>query len=72
MSDIAVDLHPQFLVDEQGERHAVQLSMVEYDALMEIVEDYLAGQALDRAVANSEGLVDFEDVLARMKAKGEL
>ena len=33
------ELKPQFVTDERGARVAVLLSMTEYDAIMEILED---------------------------------
>src|SRR5438105_3298688 len=72
MADSAISVHPQFVVDEHGEPKAVQLSVAEFEALMELIEDYTDGLALDQAIETAEGFTDAEEVFARLRAKGKL
>jgi len=69
--DIAIK--PQYLTDEEGHRTAVVLSLEEFEAVMELVEDRNDAEALDRAIEESSGLFhDLDDVLERMKKDGRL
>jgi hypothetical protein len=52
---MSVEVHPQYLVDDSGERTSVLLSIEEFESLMQFVtedeEDLLAdAEALDRAL----------------------
>jgi hypothetical protein len=69
MSDMqAIEVHPQYLVDEEGQRHSVLLSLAEFEALMELVEDLNDAAALDKAVAASTGQRrNIRDVIADRK-----
>ncbi|BAM06756.1 hypothetical protein [Leptospirillum ferrooxidans] len=62
-----VILHPRYITDEQGKKMSVVLSVEEYEALMEEVED-LALVAERR----NEETSPHEDVEARLKADGLL
>jgi len=33
------DLHPQYITDEKGEKHAVILPLAEFEGLLEDIED---------------------------------
>jgi len=69
--DIA--LKPQYVTDEEGHRQAVVLSLAEFEAILELIEDHNDAEALDKAVAESSGVFhDLDDVLARMKRDGQL
>jgi PHD/YefM family antitoxin component YafN of YafNO toxin-antitoxin module len=67
---MALDIHPQFIVDENGERTAVQLSIAEFEALMEQVEDYLDATRAEEVMrsAKAEDFVDWEAAKARLRA----
>lgn len=69
---VDISIEPRFLTDKDGRREAVVLSLAEFEALMELVEDQLDAQAFDRAVENSEGLERIEDVIAEFKRDGLL
>jgi hypothetical protein len=52
---MSIDLHPQYLVDESGERKLVVLSMAEFQALIaQLEEDYTADVAALESAAESE------------------
>lgn len=63
----AVSLHPQYVVDPQGQRTSVLLPITEYETLLEDLGD-LAVVAERREAA----LSDHTDVVARLKADGLL
>lgn len=65
-------IHPQFVIDDQGKARSVVLSIEEFDALMELVEDANDAEALDLAVESSTELRDFSAVLADLKRDGLL
>jgi PHD/YefM family antitoxin component YafN of YafNO toxin-antitoxin module len=67
---MALDIHPQFVVDENGERTAVQLSIAEFEALMEQIEDYLDSVRAEEVMrsAKAEDFVDWEEAKARLQA----
>ena len=69
MSDThGFEVHPQYLVDEDGTRHSVLLSLADFEALMELVEDQNDAEALDKAVAASTGQRrNIRDVIADVK-----
>jgi len=50
--------NPQYLVDDQGRRQGVLLSVEEYQRLLDALEDQLDAADLDEAVHN-EGEADF-------------
>jgi len=68
----AIAIRPRYLTDDKGERQAVVLSLEEYEAIIELVEDRLDAEAFDAAVRNSEGLENLEDVVAELKRDGLL
>jgi len=65
-------LHPQYVVDEKGDRRSVVLSIEEFEELMEVIEDLNDAAALDSAVEQSTGLRDLDDVVAGLKHDGLL
>lgn len=54
--------HPNYIINEQGERVSVVLPVAEYEALLEDLED-LARLAERRA----EAVIDHEDQVAQLK-----
>ncbi len=56
-------LDPRYMTDSKGKRMAVVLSIEEYEALVEFVEDYLDARELDKAEASSRGFMDGLEVL---------
>ena len=70
--DSVIEIHPQFVVDETGERRSVVLSIDEYERLMELIEDLNDAAALDSAIAGSKQLEDFDSVIDDLKRDGRL
>jgi len=64
-----VVLHPQYVVDESGARRSVVLSIEEFESLMELIEDANDAAACDRAVEESTGTRDLDDVVADLKLR---
>lgn len=63
----AVSLHPQYVVDSQGQRTSVLLPITEYETLLEDLGDLAAV-----AERREEALSDHTDVVTRLKADGFL
>lgn len=63
----AVSLHPQYIVDPQGQRTSVLLPIDEYETLLEDLDDLAAV-----AERREEALSDHADVVTRLKADGLL
>ena len=61
----------QYLVDENGKRTGVVLSMREYKALLEAAEDLADLRAADEARAEG-GAIPWEQVKAELRAAGKL
>ena len=71
---MSVSLHPQFLVDEQGERRSVLLSIDEYQAVMEELENMRDAQLLHELGETSgpEDFQDWEEAKAELRAAGKI
>lgn len=71
---MSVALHPQFVVDESGQRRSVMLSIEEWDALMREREDMRDIALLARLKAEStpEDFMSLEDFEAELRAEGKL
>ena len=61
-----VELHPRYVVDAQGKRHSVLLSVREYEQLLDLIEDSNDASALDKAVEESTELIDLEELEAEL------
>jgi len=70
--EVGVKLHPQFIVDDRGERKSVVLSVEEYRTLLEIVEDQLDAADLDQASAVETDFTPYSQVRGDLKAEGLL
>jgi hypothetical protein len=66
MPEVA-SFHPQFVVDHQGHRTSVLLSIEEYETLLEDLSDLAAV-----AERRDEPISDHGDVVLRLKADGLL
>jgi hypothetical protein len=67
-----IKLTPRYLVDEGGERNAVVLSMAEYEALLEKLEELEDALALDEAVDSSSSFRSLDEVTAELKKSGRI
>jgi len=63
----AASLHPQYIVDPQGQRTSVLLPIEEFETLLEDLSDLAAV-----AERRGDALVDHADVVARLKTDGLL
>lgn len=62
-----VNLHPQYIVDPQGQKTSVLLPIEEYETLLEDLRDMAAV-----AERRNETVAEHADVVARLKADGFL
>ena len=62
-----VPLHPQFVVDAKGSPCGVILAIVEYDTVLEQLEELEAIKAYDRAKASSDTAIPFAKAVAEIE-----
>jgi hypothetical protein len=65
-------INPRYVVDEHGENREVLLSIEDYRALLELVEDYLDARTLAEAVRTETQFRPFAEVVADMRRDGVL
>ncbi|MCH7471863.1 hypothetical protein IIA79_02805 [bacterium] len=70
MGQIVLD--PQFIVDGGGKRTAVVLSIADFEALLEQLEDHLDLEALKEAIRTETEFHDLDDVVEEFKSDGKL
>jgi PHD/YefM family antitoxin component YafN of YafNO toxin-antitoxin module len=58
---------PQFLVNDQGEKIAVVISIAEYEKILEELEELDDIRAYDEAHASGETSVPFDEAIARIE-----
>lgn len=63
---LELDLHPQWVYDEAGQRQSVLLSVADFEALLAALEDAYDSQVLEDAIANSTGFERLEDLGKRL------
>ncbi len=63
---------PQYLVDEQGRKKGVLLSIKEYKELLAKIEDLEDALELDEAVRTAEGFKDHQEFREELKREGLL
>jgi len=68
----AIAIKPEFIMDEQGKPRSVLLSIKDYEALLELLEDVRDSIVFDAAFESSEGLRELEDAVADMRKDGLL
>ncbi len=61
-------MRERYLVDEQGKRVAVVLSIEDYRCLLEELEEQDAVRAFDEAVASDDDQVPLEQVVAEFES----
>jgi hypothetical protein len=67
-----VKLNPQYVVDRGGQQRGVLLTLEEYRALLEAVEDQLDAVDLDEAIKKDSQFTPYEQVRAELGAEGLL
>lgn len=65
-------IHTEYLVDEQGHKKSVVLSLEEYLKLWEYLEDLEDALDLKKAKESAKGFVDFEHLTKRLKKQGRI
>jgi PHD/YefM family antitoxin component YafN of YafNO toxin-antitoxin module len=68
----AVKPQPQYVVDDEGKRRAVLLSMEEYQRLLDALEDQLDAKDLDEAIAEGGDFVPYDQVQEGLLREGKL
>jgi PHD/YefM family antitoxin component YafN of YafNO toxin-antitoxin module len=63
------DLKERFIVDEQGNRVGVLLGIDEYHHLLEELEELESIRAYDRAKAQADEVIPFEQAVAEIEKK---
>lgn len=59
---IFVDIKPKYVVDEKGRKTAVVLSIKDYRALMQRLEDLEDALDLDRVVETATGFREYSEI----------
>lgn len=62
-----VALHPEFVVDAKGSPRGVILGIVEYDTVLEQLEELEAIKAYDRAKTSGDAAIPFEQAVAEIE-----
>jgi PHD/YefM family antitoxin component YafN of YafNO toxin-antitoxin module len=63
-----VTLHPEFVVDEKAQKKAVLLPIAEWQRLMEEIEELEDIRAYDKAKAEPDDEVPFEEAVRQLKS----
>ncbi len=64
-----IELHPRYVVDEEGQRVAVVLDLAAYERLLEGLEELEDIRAYDEAKASGETAIPIEQALADIERK---
>jgi hypothetical protein len=67
-----MSLHPQYIVDSDGEKRGVLLPLAEYNRLLELLEDALDAADLDQAVREGGPMTPYQEVQEELRAEGTL
>ncbi len=62
-----IELHPRYMVNEEGQRVAVVLDLDAYNKLMEELEELDDLRAYDEAKASGETAIPIEQALAEIE-----
>lgn len=64
-----MNLHPQYIVNEQQQATAVVLPVAEWQALLEDIEELDAIRAYDAAKADQSEIISFDQALAEIDGR---
>jgi hypothetical protein len=67
-----LNVKPKYLVDEQGKRTAVVLSMRDYHKLLQRLEELEDALDLDEAVEAAKGFRDYNEIRAELQKEGRI
>ena len=62
-----IELHPQYIVDEQQNRQSVVIPYEEWSRVLEAMEELEEIEAYDRAKASDDELLPFEEAVAEIE-----
>jgi hypothetical protein len=65
-------IHPQFLVDNKGQKKSVLLNVADYERLLRHIEDLEDALALDEAVRTAKRFRNYTDIRAELQKAGRL
>ncbi len=67
-----LNIRPKYLVNEKGRKTAAVLSMKEYRALMQRLQDLEDALELDEAVETATGFREYTEIRAELQSEGKL
>ena len=67
-----LDIKPKYVVDEKGRKTATVLSMKDYRALMQRLQDLEDALDLDRAVETATSFREYAEIRAELEKEGKL
>ncbi len=67
MEEYYLNINPKYLVDEQGKRTAVVLSMRDYRKLLQRLEELEDALDLDEAVETAKGFQDYNEIRTELQ-----
>lgn len=62
-------VHPKYIVDQESNKTAVVLSIQEWTAILNELEELADIRAYDAAKAGPEGTIPFEEAVAKIRTK---
>ena len=65
-------LHPQYVIDDSGERTGVILPLEEFRRMVAALEDQLDAADLDDAVAKEKDFAPYDKVREELRTEGKL
>ena len=67
-----LNIRPKYLVNEKGRKTAAVLSMKDYRALMQRLQDLKDALALDEAVETATDFREYTEIRAELQSEGKL
>lgn len=67
-----LDIKPKYVVNEKGQKTATVLSMKDYRALMQRLQDLEDALDLDRAVETATSFREYAEIRAELQKEGKL
>ena len=67
-----LNIRPKYLVNDKGRKTAAVLTMKEYRALMQRLQDLEDALELDEAVETATGFREYTEIRAELQCEGKL
>ena len=64
-------MHPEYVVDEKARKKAVLVSIVEWQSIMESIEELEDIRTYDKAKEQSDAVVPFEEAVRQIKTRAK-